>query len=144
MGVESLVLDHFVSEAAVKHHRTYVAAPFEDAHLVRDIHVRMRALGIEPTAQWVKGADGKENQAAFTDEQLRDFALGNDRDIMRSNAMLVIARPGVGGEQFAEVRYALMWGIQVYWVGRRILSAYREGVTICESVEDALGRMVGK
>lgn len=121
----------------------YVAAPFEDVHVVRDLHERMHALGLVPTARWVEGVNGVENQARFTAAELRAFAERNDHDLARSHALIVLARAGGGGEMFAEMTRALILGLRVYYVGRRrILSAWRKGVVLCEDVDDALAQLL--
>lgn len=121
--------------------RVYVAAPFADAHVVRDVHERLLSLGMLPTSTWATTANGEEDFSAYTPERLRDFALANDADVRRSHALLVMARAGAGGEMFSEIRIALEWGKPVFWVGRRTLSAYRNGVVLCDDVDEALGAL---
>ncbi|WP_394825007.1 hypothetical protein [Pendulispora albinea] len=122
----------------------YVAAPYEDALLVREVHARLRACGCIYTSTWAENARGAENFALSTVDELREITRLNDDGIDMSDAMLVIARPGAGGEMFAEVRYALERQIPVYWVGRRILSTFRPGVTLCESIDDAVARVTAE
>lgn len=122
----------------------YVAAPYADAPLVREVHQLLSDAGITPTSTWAKDATpGPENQSAFTPEQLRAFAENNDADVLRADAVLVLAREGAGGEMFAEVARAQLWGKAVFWVGRRTLSAWRAGVQQCWSVGDALVALRG-
>ena len=125
-------------QTSPKVRRVYVAAPFEDAHRVCEIHERLRQFGIEPTSDWAVGAYGPEALHEHSADRLRGFALGNDVSIRRADAILVLARAGVGGEMFAEARYA--WDLRkpIVWVGRRTLSAYREGVVLAEDTDDAL------
>lgn len=120
----------------------YVAAPFEDAGIVRMVHERFASLGLTPTAKWADHADGKEDFARFEPARLRAFAHQNDKDLRDSDVVLVIARAGAGGEMFAEARLAIEWGKAVVWVGRRILSAWRHGVVSADSIDDAVDLLV--
>lgn len=120
----------------------YVAAPYADAEQVRALHRRMRVMGLQPTSSWAEAADGPESFTNKLPEVLRDFALANDAELLRSSAVLVLARDGVGGEMFAEARLALDNDIPVFWVGRRTLSAWREGVVLCEDVDDGLSKIL--
>ncbi len=122
--------------------KVYVAAPYADAEQVRILHERMRAFGLKPTSAWAEQADGAEDFSLFTPADLRRFALKNDADLSSSDCVLVLSRVGAGGEMFAEARLALVEGLPVYWVGRRTLSAWREGVTLCEDTDDALAKML--
>lgn len=115
----------------------YVAAPFSDAGVVRVVHDRLGTLGIVPTSRWVDQASGAEDFARFEPSRLRAIAAQNDADLRGSDALLVLARAGAGGEMFAEARVGLDWGKAVVWVGRRILSAWRSGVVLVEDVDDA-------
>ncbi len=121
----------------------YVAAPYADALKVRALHTRMRLLGLRPTSTWAEAAAGAEDFSKFTPEQLRQFALSNDSALLSSDFVVVLARDGAGGEMFAEARLALDRGIAVYWVGRRTLSAWREGVTLADDIDDAIAGMLG-
>ncbi len=120
--------------------RVYVAAPFQDARSVFEVHESLRELRLEPSSSWVALAlvVGAEDFSRFTPERLRELAETNDLDVASSKAMLVLAREGVGGEMFAEARLALMMGIPVVWLGRRTLSAWRLGVVRAESLDEAL------
>lgn len=121
---------------------TYVAAPFADAGLVRDVHARLVEHDVRPTATWAEDVVGPENLGQYTTERLRAFAAVNDSDLRASNAMLVLAREGAGGEMFAEIARALLWGIPVVWSGRRTLSAYRRGVVLASDLEDGIRLIV--
>lgn len=101
----------------------------------------MRGLGLVPTSTWAEEQIGPENFAQYTVEQLRAIAFSNDGDILRSNSMLVLARPGAGGEMFAEARFALQHEKAVFWVGRRTLSAWRRGVIRCHDLDAALDKI---
>ena len=116
----------------------YVAAPYIDAGRVLDVHERLVDLGIQPTSTWARTADGPEDLSRVTEDGLRLIARANDSDLRGSHVVLVLARDGAGGEMFAEARIALEWGRPVVWVGRRILSAYRDGVVRVEDIDDAL------
>jgi hypothetical protein len=72
-------------------------------------------------------------------EPLQEEAAQNDKDLMSSDALLVLARDGAGGEMFAEVALARMVGMPIHWVGDRfILSAFRAGVVRHVCLGDAL------
>lgn len=116
--------------------RVYVAAPYADSVFVRSVHKVLRAEAFEPTSRWAETASAVE--PLLTDEAMRAAALANDDDLYRSHAVLVLAREGTGGEMFAEARIAIATGIPVVWAGRRILSAYRAGVTRCDDIHEAL------
>lgn len=120
--------------------KVYVAAPYDAAGFVREhVHERLRSIGLDPTSRWAEHALGPENFDHFSPADLRLIAEANDRDVERSDVVLVIARAAAGGEMFAEARYALMLGKHLVWVGRRILSSWRHGV---ERVEDLDAAMV--
>jgi hypothetical protein len=119
----------------------YVAAPYEDHPMVRGVHDHIISSGMQVTSQWAEEAVGKgeESLDTLSPVDVHRLAELNDRDIGRSDAMIVLARQGAGGEMFCEMRYALMLGLAVYWVGtRRILSTFRPAVRICNSVAHAL------
>lgn len=119
--------------------RVYVCAPFEDAGHVREhVHERLRTFGLEPSSRWAETARGAEDFAAFTPYALRAIAEANDLDLGNSQAALVLAREGTGGEMFAEARLALVMGIPVVWVGRRTLSAWRDGVVLVDDLDEAI------
>lgn len=123
--------------------RVYVAAPFADAKVVRELHWQLRTAGAVPTSSWASGAHDTEDFASYTVPELQAFAAKNDRDLRTSDAVIVLARVGAGGEMFAEARMAILLGIPVYWVGRRTLSAWRAGVVRCENVDEAIERVMG-
>ena len=119
--------------------RVYVASNYLNAGVVRDLHDRLLSYGIQPTSSWATAARGPESP----DPAVIARAIAqNDADIERSDAMIVIATER-SGETFAEARHAIFRGIPVYWVGRRILSAYRSGVVLCEDADDALIQVIG-
>ncbi len=116
----------------------YVASWYDNAGFVREhVHEALRAFGIRPTSRWAEQARGPENFAAFQVDALRAIAADNDADLDRSDAVLMIATDGRGGESFAEVCRALLSGKLVVWVGRRTLSAFRRGVIRAEDLSDA-------
>lgn len=120
--------------------RCYVAAPFEDAPLVRDVHARLVMLGMQPTSEWAEtpAATGeRENLRELTIHELAYLAGRNDGAVMTSDAVLVLARDGVGGEMFAEARLAYALGSALVWVGRTTLSAYRPDVVRVSSLDEA-------
>lgn len=116
--------------------RIYVAAPYEDAAFVRQVHTRLRERKFTPTSSWAETAKGAD---VLTPEIAQTAITVNDADLRSSDAVFVIARPGAGGEMFCEIAAALMHGIRVFWVGRKVLSAYRDGVVWCgDYVPEAL------
>lgn len=119
----------------------YVAAPFEDAGVVRVIHDRIRREGMNATSEWAEQATGAEDFARFLPSQLCTFAQDNDRDLRACNVVLVLARHGAGGEMFSEARVALEWGRAAIWVGRRTLSAWRPNVVRADSLDDAFAAL---
>jgi len=121
--------------------KVYVAAPYADASLVRMIHEKLKTQDIGFTSSWAEEAKGAENFAAFSPERLREHAEANDGDVREANALLALARDGAGGEMFAEARIALEWGIPVVWVGRRILSAWRDGVALAEDLDNGIQKL---
>src|SRR5262249_18320094 len=104
----------------------YVAAPYADRMLVRDVHVKLVEAGMVPASNWANSNVPGDLQPEATARPIHQ----NDTSIAVSDAVLVLARPGAGGEMFCEVTRALVWGTPVYWVGRRILSAFRPGVRL--------------
>jgi len=120
--------------------KVYVASPFALREEVKLLHEKLRGAGIDPVAQWPYGT---EKESELTTAMARELADRNDNDIMDSHAMLVLARPGQGGEMFAEVNYALRWQSPVVWTGERvILSTFRQGVLRASSMEDAITVLV--
>lgn len=117
----------------------YVAAPWEDGAIVRMmVHPALLERGLEPTSTWCAQADGeREDFARLTRAAKAAAAQQNDHDIHRAEVVIVLARPGAGGEMFAEARYALALGKRVVWVGREILSASRDGVMRAGSIDEA-------
>jgi hypothetical protein len=116
----------------------YIAAPYEDASYVRMVSGHLRRLGLTTTSSWSEQARGPEDLTQMMPAVIRTVAHQNDDDLRAADVCLVMARRGAGGEMFAEARLALEWGKPVYWVGRRILSAYRSGVTICDDLDAAV------
>ncbi|WP_394849821.1 hypothetical protein LZC95_20485 [Pendulispora brunnea] len=121
--------------------RVYVAAPYEDAALVREVHERLRLHRAHATSEWARNARGADDLASLPRERRRALALANDFAVSTSDAVMVLARPGAGGEMFCEARLAIACHVPVFWVGREILSTSREGVSVCEDVNDALLRV---
>lgn len=105
--------------------RIYVAAPFDDRYYVRAVHAKLVLAELRPTSTW---ANANEDENWEDDEAIHAASVENTTQIATSDAMLVIARPGAGGEMFAEVARAQTWGKPIFWVGRRILSAFKPGV----------------
>jgi hypothetical protein len=124
--------------------RAYLAAPFLDAPLVRDLDAHLVSLGIGVTSAWAAAANGPEALEALAPEDVRRIALANDRDLLSAHVVVVLARDGAGAEMFAEARLALAHRIPVVWVGtRRPLSAYRDGVLRVASLAEGLVYLTG-
>jgi len=105
--------------------RIYVAAPFEDREYVRCVHKLLVEAELRPTSTW---ANACVDENWDDEEAIRRALVENTNQLCVSDAMLVIARPRAGGEMFAEAAKALHYGKPIFWVGRRILSAFRPGV----------------
>lgn len=119
--------------------RVYICAPFEDGPgLSARTIPSMIYAGIIPLASWVDDALSGKSDKHLTAASAQAALAVNDFELASSDAVLVIAREGTGGEMFCEVGRALALSIPVFWVGRRVLSAWRQGVTICDSVDDAI------
>ena len=117
----------------------YVAAPFERAPEVRDLHALARPLGITAVSFWAEEAHGPENLRSLPRDVVRALGRKNDRDLLSAHLVVALASYGAGGEMFAEVRLALAHRIPVLWIGTRsILTAYREGVLRAETLEDGM------
>lgn len=121
----------------------YVAAPFVDGPLVRNVHTQLVDARIRPTSSWVEVAHGMAESLENTPQHVRAAALEqNNRDIAFSDGMIFLARHGAGGEMFAELARALNLDIPVYWVGDRvILSTYHWRVRRCRDVADAIAKI---
>jgi len=119
--------------------RCYVAAPFVDAPYVREVHACLRLLGIEPSSSWAESADGEPERLDLMPlEQVRAIAERNDHALATSDVVLVLPRDGAGREMYAEARLAIAIGLEVIWVGGpRPLSAYREGVALVDTLQEA-------
>lgn len=120
----------------------YVAAPWEDGPLVREVHTRLVHAHLRPVSAWSVSADGAPERLENVPQHERMAAIeGNDRAVSCCDAVLVMARAGVGGAMFGEVRLAQLLSKPVYWVGRYTLDAYRNGVKRCLDVNAAIAAM---
>lgn len=127
-----------IARCAVSAPKIYVAAPWERGGEVRAMHSLLTSRGFEPTSNWVYCTDGKP-EGRITPEIARPALARNYGDIKDSDAMLVLAYPGLGGEMFVEFGFARSQAIPVFWVGPRvILSTFAVGVTLCDDIPDAL------
>lgn len=123
--------------------RVYVAGPYSSAAFIREhVHERLRQLRIQPTSRWAEDAHGAEDFSKYSHERLRELGLSNDADLESSHALLLVDLAGMGRETYAEVRLALLRGKPVVWLGRHSLSAYRDGVTRAEDLDEALSFLV--
>ena len=110
--------------------------------MVREVHARLIDAHIRPTSSWAQAAGGALESLESVPPHERQSAIElNDKDIACSNAMLVLARANAGGEMFCEVARAGYYGLKIYWVGRTVLSAYRQGVKRCLDVNAAIAAM---
>lgn len=118
--------------------KVYVAAPWEKVAAVHEAHRQLLLRGFVFMSQWAHKADGKP-EGVLTPEVARLALVGNYTAVGDSDAMLVLAYPGLGGEMFVEFALARSQAIPVFWVGPRvILSTFAVGVTLCDDVPDAL------
>lgn len=120
--------------------KVYVAAPFADIIPVRAIHNKLRDRGFEPCSMWAERVE-PGTPDAFSVAVARAALAQNDADLASADCVLVIARDYAGGEMFVEFGTAITRGVPVFWVGRRILSAFRPGVSLYDSVDEALVAM---
>ena len=125
--------------------RCYLAAPYDDAPLVRGLHHRLRALGVRCTSLWAEHADGPERLDLMPLEELRVRAMQNDVALAESDLVIVLPREGKGREMYGEARLAVAFGIPVVWVGpTRCLTAYRAGVLLVDDVEAAIREVAAR
>lgn len=125
--------------------RCYLAAPYDDAPLVRDLHRRLSARGVRCTSAWAEQADGPERLDLMPLEELRARALANDVALAESDVVVVLPREGKGREMYGEARLAVAFGIPVIWVGpTRCLTSYRAGVECVDDVEAAVREIVAR
>ena len=92
--------------------RVYLAAPFLDAPLVRDLDAKLEALGIDVTSTWALAASGPEALGAMPIDEVRRVALANDRDLLGAHLVVALARDGAGAEMFAEVYEDMPWHLR--------------------------------
>lgn len=118
--------------------RIYVAAPLADAPLVRDVHAQLRAHGLVPVSHWAERQGDDPNDNFDDAEEVQAKLRLNDAGVAAADVFLVLAREGAGGEMFCEAARALALGAPVIWVGRRVLSTFREGVRYFHSRESAV------
>lgn len=119
--------------------KIYIAAPWECAPMVRNVHTILRDRGFEPTSSWAELRDADGTPEKLTPAVARLALAINTKAINDSDAMLFICRKGLGGEAFVEFALARSQAIPVFWVGPRvILSTFAVGVTLCDSLPDAL------
>lgn len=106
--------------------------------MVRVVHHSLVQRGFTPTSAWAETA-GSSPGGVLTAEIARPALVANYTAVGDSDAMLVLAYPGKGGEMFVEFGFARSQAIPVFWVGPRvILSTFAVGVTLCDDIPDAL------
>lgn len=119
--------------------RVFVAAPHQCKREVREAHLSLVHMGIEPTATWHLD---ECNYRALTSAETRVDEAKNREAIRSSHAVLAIGRDYVGGEMFAEAARALEWKTPIVWTGRRILTTWLPGVVHVRTIEEALAVLV--
>jgi hypothetical protein len=122
--------------------KVYIAAPWECAPTVRNVHTILRDRGFEPTSSWAELPEADGTVEMLTPHSARKALAINTKAIGDSHAMLFICRKGLGGEAFVEFALARSQAIPVFWVGPRvILSTFSPGVTLCDSLPDAIAAL---
>jgi len=106
----------------------YVAAPYSEGALVREMHATISWLGGRPTSRWAEQAIGTEDFSKHTPEELRAIAADNDADIAAADVTLLYDPAGIGREAYADARYALLLERAVVWCSPRGISGFRAGV----------------
>ena len=121
--------------------RVYLAAPFVDYREAHRVRAVLADSGHSCTSSWIIQAialGGREE----LDERTATTALAyNDADVAGSQALLLLARAGAGGECFAELRYAQTLELPCVVLGRAILSAWRPGTVRVATLEGALAAL---
>lgn len=117
----------------------YVASPYANAGFVRTVHEMLCEQGFHVTSTWAEQAQGEESTSIA---QLRADAARNDRDIAEADAVLVIDFNRTGRETYAEMRLALTYRRPVIFIGKPMLSAWRDGVVRVSGLDDALPILV--
>jgi len=132
------VVPHLDVEHELVHPFIYVAAPFERAAYVKQIHDMLTKLDFGFTSTWVEASTGGA-EPFKGEEAMRLAAESNDTCVLDADALLVLAYPGQGAEMFCEMSLALQHKKPVFYVGQRIvLSAYRSGVMRFPSLLEAV------
>lgn len=127
--------------------RAYVIAAYGSAPVVRALHERLRAIGIEPTSSWAEDAHGPEDLEALSDAECLRIWQRNRDDMDAASIAIVLADTPMR-EGHAEASYALRSGMDVVWIGRPTLTArsrgvYSQGPWFVASIEDALAGLEG-
>lgn len=118
--------------------KVYVAAPYDRAWAVRTFHGMLRAHGAVPVSHWANCATGPEKLETMSRAEVLSLIEVNDTCLRQADLVVCLAVKGKGAETFAEVARALEWRKPVLWCGQLALSAYREGVYLCETQKVAL------
>lgn len=118
--------------------KIYVAAPFENGPIVRELHERLSSLGHEPVGRWVAEAGGgKDGLHRLSISKISSLLDTNDEDVVSSDVLVALVTPGMGKEMFCEAALARLLRKPVIWVGREEwlpLSAFRPGAWRTESI----------
>ena len=119
----------------------FVAADHSAVGRVREVHAKLRAVGIVAVSRWTK-RDVEPDPRTMSIADVRDYLRERDEDMAAADVVLVIVGDG-SLQVVADARQALShWSGDpvrpVVWVGRRTLDSYRRGVTHAESLEAGL------
>lgn len=117
----------------------YVIAAYGHAAEVRQLHARLRELGHTPTSRWAEEATGPEDLGSMALEQLADAWERNHADMLRADAVIVLADTAMR-EGFMEAERAVEAGMSIVWVGRPTLSvaAFPGRARMFASVDEAV------
>lgn len=124
--------------------KVYVAAKFEDAERVREVYVKLRAVGCEITHDWT--AESTEKMSGPEGDKYRTECAFNDyKGVKKANAVLVINHDRLFGGA-AEMGMALAWGKKVFVVDSKarynIFFSLPNGmITMVDSIDDGIARI---
>ena len=128
----------------------FIAAPLarcDEADRVRLLAIR---AGYRVRATWIDQARAAGVKEELTEETAALAIARNDSDLYAAEAVLALCWPGEGREMWSEVGRATLIRTPVVIVrgssstkgsvktGHLPLGAYRPGVRICDTVDDAL------
>lgn len=100
--------------------RIYVAAPFQEYQLVREVQNALRGWGHEITQDWTQGAEGKprEQESAMSPGDKWLAAWRNKRGVRTADALVLLAsEKHKGTGVWVELGMALAYDIPVAVMG---------------------------